>query len=67
MGETTRGNSEQGAPVPTLRDPLPSQEDRALTDRIKQAAELLGSRLLDHIIVGDGTERFFSFLDEGLL
>ena len=48
-------------------DPTPSPDDRALTDRIKQAAELLGIRLLDHIIVGDGTERFFSFLDEGLL
>ena len=48
-------------------DPTPSSEDRALTERIKQAAELLGIRLLDHIVVGDGTERFFSFLDEGLL
>ena len=67
MGETIRGNSEPGAPVPTLRDPTPSSEDRALTERIKQAAELLGIRLLDHIVVGDGTERFFSFLDEGLL
>ena len=48
-------------------DPTPSPDDRALTDRIKHAAELLGIRLLDHIIVGDGTERFFSFLDDGLL
>ena len=48
-------------------DPTPSSEDRALTERIKQAAELLGIRLLGHIVVGDGTERFFSFLDEGLL
>ena len=48
-------------------DPTPSQEDRMLTNRIKQAAEFLGIRLLDHIIVGDGCERFFSFLDEGLL
>ena len=48
-------------------DPTPSSEDRALTERIKQASELLGIRLLDHIVVGDGTERFFSFLDEGLL
>jgi DNA repair protein RadC len=44
-----------------------SQEDRNLTDRLKQVSELLGIRLLDHVIVGDGTERVFSFADDGLL
>jgi DNA repair protein RadC len=29
--------------------------------------DLLGIRLLDHVIVGDGTEQFFSFADDGLL
>jgi DNA repair protein RadC len=46
-------------------DPLPSQEDRALTVRLFQAGKLLGIDVLDHIIVGDG--RYFSFADEGLL
>ena len=46
-------------------DPLPSQEDRAITQRLHQAGKLLGVEVLDHIIVGDG--RYFSFADEGLL
>ena len=32
----------------------PSAADRAITDRLKQALELLDVRLLDHVIVGDG-------------
>jgi DNA repair protein RadC len=46
-------------------DPQPSQEDRAITQRLHQAGKLLGINLLDHVIVGDG--RYFSFADEGLL
>ena len=46
-------------------DPTPSTEDRVITNRLKEASELLGIRLLDHIVIGrDG---FFSFVDEGLL
>jgi DNA repair protein RadC len=44
-------------------DPAPSAEDRAVTDRIRQTADLFGIRFLDHVIVGDG--RFYSFNDEG--
>jgi RadC-like JAB domain len=51
--------------VVTLRCPLPSQEDRALTVRLVQAGKLLGVEVLDHIIVGE--EKYFSFADEGLL
>lgn len=32
--------------------PNPSQEDKRVTQRFKQAGELLGLRLLDHIIIG---------------
>lgn len=46
-------------------DPAPSPEDRALTQRIKRGGELLGVRVLDHVIVG--REGHFSFLDAGLL
>jgi len=35
----------------------PSAEDRALTERLEQAGELLGIRVLDHIITGDGEYR----------
>ena len=31
----------------------PSKEDVAATNRIKQAGEIIGIRLLDHIIIGD--------------
>jgi DNA repair protein RadC len=35
----------------------PSAEDRALTSRLEQAGELLGIRVVDHIVVGDGEFR----------
>lgn len=44
-------------------DPSPSAEDRALTSRLRQAGELLGITLLDHIILGQG--RTYSFADQG--
>ena len=46
-------------------DPTPSAEDREITMRLKEASELLGIRLLDHVIIGDG--RHYSFADHGLL
>ena len=36
-------------------DPTPSGEDIEITGRILRAGELLGIRLIDHIIIGDGT------------
>jgi len=35
-------------------DPSPSAEDLAFTRRIAQSGELLGLRLVDHLIVGSG-------------
>jgi len=35
-------------------DPTPSSEDIAMTRRLKEAGEIMGIKLLDHIIVGDG-------------
>ena len=35
-------------------DPAPSKEDVQITKRIWHAGELLGIRLLDHVIIGDG-------------
>jgi DNA repair protein RadC len=46
-------------------DPAPSRADKALTKRLVEAAELLGIRLLDHVIVGDSS--YFSFNEAGLL
>jgi DNA repair protein RadC len=38
-------------------DPTPSEEDLALTRRLKAAAELMGIRFLDHVVLGDGRFR----------
>ena len=46
-------------------DTRPSQEDILLTKRLVQAGEVLGIRVLDHIIIGDGTH--FSFRDTGMI
>jgi DNA repair protein RadC len=48
-------------------DPTPSQEDRALTQRLVEAGKLLGIAVLDHIVLGDGTTASFSFADQRLL
>ena len=43
----------------------PSEADKALTHKIKDAAALMEIRLVDHIIIAGTT--YFSFADEGLL
>ncbi len=46
-------------------DPTPSEEDVRVTERLVKAGKMLGIRVLDHIIVGEG--RYFSFFDQGQL
>ena len=46
-------------------DPTPSSSDHKLTERIRRAGELLGIRLLDHVIIGD--HRYMSFREQGLM
>jgi len=46
-------------------DPSPSSEDLEITRRLKEAGELLGVRVLDHIIIG--AQDYVSFADRGLL
>ncbi|BCA53436.1 UPF0758 protein [Nitrospira sp. KM1] len=46
-------------------DPTPSPEDHELTARLVSAGELLGIRVLDHVVMGDG--RYVSFADCGWL
>jgi len=46
-------------------DPTPSQEDRALTRRLKDGGELFGITVLDHLILGEG--RYYSFADNQTL
>ncbi len=42
----------------------PSQEDREVTRRLGEAAEILGIDVLDHVIVGDG---YYSMKEHGML
>ena len=46
-------------------EPSPSPDNIALTERILAGANLLGVRLVDHVIIGD--PEYFSFLDSGLI
>ena len=43
----------------------PSQQDIQVTNRLYEAGELLGIKLLDHLIIGDGT--FTSLKEKGYL
>lgn len=46
-------------------DPEPSPEDIALTERLRIAADFLGIRVLDHLVIGRGC--YVSFRDLGAL
>lgn len=51
-------------------DPSPSQADHNLTRRLREAAELLQIKLLDHVIIGapaEGRLPYFSFKEMGVL
>ena len=46
-------------------DTTPSQQDIQLTHRLVEAGELLGIKLVDHLIIGDGS--FTSLKEKGYL
>ena len=46
-------------------DPTPSPEDLEVTRRLCEAGELMGIKVLDHIIIGDGI--FYSFSERGVM
>ena len=46
-------------------DPTPSPEDLEITRRLKEVGEVMGIRVLDHVVVGH--DRYFSFSDKGML
>src|SRR4029077_10444698 len=48
---------------PPSGDPAPSAEDVALTERLRKAGELLGIRVLDHVVIAAG--RFHSMAESG--
>jgi len=46
-------------------DPAPSPEDLEITRRLKEVGEVMGVRVLDHVVIG--CDRYFSFSDRGIL
>ena len=46
-------------------DPTPSRQDVETTKRLLEAAKILGIRVLDHIIIGDGA--YISLRKKGLM
>ena len=46
-------------------DPDPSREDVEITKRLAEVGRIVGIKVLDHIVIGQG--RYFSFADSGLL
>lgn len=45
-------------------DPSPSREDISITKRILEASDIIGIKLLDHIIIGDGN--YISLKERGI-
>jgi len=48
-------------------DPSPSKEDIQLTRQLAEGARLLGLRLHDHIVIGNGTRKWVSLVQRGVL
>lgn len=46
-------------------DPEPSTEDIQITHRLIEAGNIVGIKVLDHIIIGN--EKFISFKDKGIM
>jgi DNA repair protein RadC len=44
-------------------DPTPSPEDVEITRRLREVGDLMGIRVLDHVVIGKG--RYVSFVDDG--
>ncbi len=44
---------------------VPSEQDKIITKKLKDALKLFEISLLDHVIIGD--QVYFSFSDDGLL
>lgn len=45
----------------------PSKQDVMITDRMLKLTELMGIKLLDHVIVGGDNSKYFSFCEKQLL
>ena len=46
-------------------DTKPSREDINITERLVEAGDIMGIKVLDHIIIGDGS--YLSFKEENII
>jgi DNA repair protein RadC len=46
-------------------DPSPSREDMEVTTRLVEGGKILGIKILDHIVIGEGN--YCSFKEKGLI
>ena len=46
-------------------DPSPSREDIAITERLVDVGDIVGIKVLDHVIIGDGT--YTSMMEKGYI
>jgi DNA repair protein RadC len=46
-------------------DPEPSREDVEITRRLVEAGEIIGIKVLDHVIIGE--QRYLSMKERGLM
>jgi DNA repair protein RadC len=46
-------------------DPSPSREDIAITERLVNVGDIVGIKVLDHVIIGDGT--YTSMMEKGYI
>ena len=46
-------------------DPEPSRDDIAVTERLKATGDIVGIKVLDHVIIGDG--RYVSLREKGIM
>jgi DNA repair protein RadC len=46
-------------------DPVPSEDDRVVTERLKATGDIIGIPVLDHVIIGDGC--YVSLKEKGIL
>ena len=44
---------------------LPSEDDKDVTQRLKKCGDILGIKILDHIVFSD--DKYYSFLEHGIL
>ena len=50
-------------------DPTPSKEDIEITEKLKEAGDMIDIQVLDHVIIGNeiNDQTYYSFVNEGLI